>query len=252
MKKKFSLEINSPCNENFSKMTENESGSFCNSCAKNVVDLSTKTNREVADFISNNKEKNICARMRTSQLEEEFEINDTSKINNFKYAVAVAASVLLTSNVVGQDKTPIKTEVNAPKHNPEIMGKIAYVQPQKDIVSFTLQGRILENKTKKPLSDSKYKNIKIFISGVSVGVNSKTGAFSIPLKLSNKTSQIQVNISCDDYTLNKTIILDLSKIKNEILNLDILINSEKEMQNYKIMGGLGVNYIDNKKTSKLS
>ena len=253
MKKKFSLEINSPCNENFSKMTANDSGSFCNSCAKNVIDLSTKTNREVADFISNNKEKNICARMRTSQLEEEFEINDTSKINNLKYAVAVAASVLLTSNVVGQEKTTVKTEVNSLKNNREIMGKIAYVQPQKDIVSFSLQGRILENATKKPLSDSKYKNLKIYISGTSVAINSKTGAFSIPLKLSNTTSQIQVNISCDDYTLNKTIMIDLNKIKNGILNLDILINSEKEMQNYKIMGGLGVNYIDSKKSSaKLS
>lgn len=252
MKKKFSLEINSPCNENFSKMTANESGSFCNSCAKNVIDLSTKTNREVADFISNNKEKNICARMRTSQLEEEFEINDTSKINNFKYAVAVAASVLLTSNVVGQEKTPAKSEINCPKPNPAIMGKIAYVQPQKEIVSFTLQGNILENATKKPLSEKSFPNIRMYISGTSVAVNPKTGAYSIPVSMANDAFQLQVTISCDDATLNKTILIDLSKIKNGILNFDILIDSEKEMHNYKIMGGLGINYIDNKKSSKLS
>lgn len=250
MQKKFSLEIKTPCHENFSRMTANENGSFCNSCAKNVIDLSTKTNSEVANFISNNKDKNICARMRTSQLEEEFVINETSAVNNLKYAVAVAASILLTSNVVGQEKTPVKTEINCPKPNPNqemLMGKIAYIQPQKEIVSFKLQGRILEKATKKPLSEKKYPNMTIYVSGLSESVNPKTGAFSLQMDLNKNTKEIRINVNCDDFTFSRTITIDLNTVKNGILNLDILIDSEKEMQNYKIMGGLGVNYIDTKK-----
>lgn len=246
MKKKFTLEIQSPCSENFDKMKPNSGGSFCNSCAKNVIDLSTKTNSEVANFISNNKDKNICARMRTSQLEEEFVLNETSAVNNLKYAVAVAASILLTSNVVGQEKTPVKTEINCPKPNREIMGKIAYVQPKKDVISFTLQGKILEKTSKKPLSDKKYPNLTIYVSGISAQVNPKTGVFSLPMDLNKNNKEIRININCDDYTFSRTFTIDLNTIKNGVLNMDILIDSEKEMQNYKIMGGLGVNYIDTK------
>ena len=58
MKKKFSIEIKTPCHENFNNMIPNANGSFCNSCAKNVIDLSTKTNSEVAKFIVETKDKN--------------------------------------------------------------------------------------------------------------------------------------------------------------------------------------------------
>ncbi|GAA6764801.1 hypothetical protein AAFH68_07340 [Flavobacterium sp. CGRL1] len=64
MKKKFTLEIANPCSENFDKMIPNANGSFCNSCMKNVIDLSKKTNSEVAKFIAENKDRSICARLK--------------------------------------------------------------------------------------------------------------------------------------------------------------------------------------------
>jgi len=247
MKKKFSLEIKTPCSENFDKMIPNSNGSFCNSCAKNVIDLSTKTNSEVARFIAENKDKSICARLKTSQLEEEFEFNEISKSNNFKYAVAVAASVLLTSNVVGQEKQPVKTDVGCVKPNPHVVGKIAYQESK--TVSFVLSGKILEKATKKPLSKENFPELQIYVSGsnVSVKVDSKTGAYSIPLILDKKTSEIYVTINSNDSSYSKSMKIDLSKIKNNSLILNLTIDSETEMKNYQIMGGLGVNYIDNKK-----
>jgi len=247
MKKIFSLEINTPCQEKFDKMIPNSNGSFCNSCAKNVIDLSTKTNSEVARFIAENKNKSICARLKTSQLEKEFEFNEIPRSNNFKYAVAVAASVLLSSNVVGQEKEPIKTEVGCVKSNPHIVGKIAYQEGK--IVSFVLSGKILEKSTKKPLSIKKYPELTILVSGsnVAVKVDPKTGAYAIPLLLDKKTSEIFITINSDDSSYSKSMKIDLSKIRNNSIILNLSIDSETEMENYKIMGGLGVNYIDNKK-----
>ena len=247
MKKKFSLEIKTPCSENFDKMIPNSNGSFCNSCAKNVIDLSTKTNSEVARFIAENKNKSICARLKTSQLEEEFEINEISKSNNFKYAVAVAASVLLTSNVIGQEKEPVRTELGCVKSNPHVVGKIAYQEGK--LVSFVLSGKVLEKSTKKPLSNKKYPELTIFVSGsnVSVKVDPKTGAYSIPLLLDKKTSELFVTINSSDSSYSKSMKIDLSKIRNNSLILNLSIDSETEMERYQIMGGLGVNYIDNKK-----
>lgn len=252
MKKKFTLEIKSPCQENFNNMIPNSKGSFCDSCAKNVIDLSTKTNSEVALFISENKNKSICARLRTSQLEEEFETNEISKSNNFKYAIAVAASVLLTTNVVGQEKQPVKTEINCPKPNPHVVGKIAYQDTK--AVSITIKGKILEKNTKKPLSNKNYPNLTISISGLnsSVKINPKTGEYQTPALLTNKSQEIHVTISSDSHSLSKTIKIDLNKIKNKELILNISIDSETEMQNYQILGGLGINYIDIKKSDKIS
>ncbi|GAA4046609.1 hypothetical protein GCM10022388_10120 [Flavobacterium chungnamense] len=247
MKMKFSLEIKTPCSENFDKMIPNSNGSFCNSCAKNVIDLSTKTNSEVARFIAENKNKSICARLKNSQLEEEFEINEISKSNNFKYAVAVAASVLLTSNVIGQEKEPVRTELGCVKSNPHVVGKIAYQEGK--LVSFILSGKVLEKSTKKPLSNKKYPELTIFVSGsnVSVKVDPKTGAYSIPLLLDKKTSELFVTINSSDSSYSKSMKIDLSKIRNNSLILNLSIDSETEMERYQIMGGLGVNYIDNKK-----
>jgi len=247
MKTKFSLEIKTPCSENFDKMIPNSKGSFCSSCAKNVIDLSTKTNSEVARFITENKGKNICARLKTSQLEDAFEINEISKSNNFKYAVAVAASVLLTSNVVGQEKEPVKTEVGCAKPNPHIVGKIAYQESKK--VSFILSGKILEKSTKKPLSNKKYPELKFYAFGsnVQVNIDPKTGTYSIPLLLDENTSEIYVTINSNGFSYSKNIKIDLTKIKNNSLKLNFSIDSETEMQNHLIMGGLGVNYSDNKK-----
>lgn len=247
MKKKFSLEIKSPCNENFNKMIPNYNGSFCNSCAKNVIDLSKKTNSEIARFITENKNKSICARLKTSQLEEEFELNEISRINNFKYATAVAATILLTSTIVGQEKVIVKTEVGCAKPNPHIVGKIAYQKTK--MISFVLSGKILEKSTKKPLSTKKYPVLHIFVSGsnVSVKVDPKTGAYSIPLLLDKKTTDIYVSINSEDSSYSKNMKIDLTKIKNNSLILNLSIDAETEMQNYQIMGGLGVNYSDTKK-----
>ncbi|OXA98910.1 hypothetical protein [Flavobacterium pectinovorum] len=249
MKKKFTLEIASPCSENFDKMIPNSKGSFCNSCAKNVIDLSSKSNSEVAKFIAENKGKNICARIKSTQLQEEFAYNETSKINNFKYA-AIAASVLLASNVSAQEKEPIQTEITSPKLNNHIVGKIAFKQPVEEEVSIIVKGKILDSKTNKPLNNKTYPNLMLTIndSPTPFKVNAKTGEFAIPLKVLKNSDNLYLSIVSGDYYLSKTIPFDIKSVKGNVLKQDIIIETE-ELTKVMIMGGLGINYID-KKASK--
>ena len=165
MKKQFSLKIKNPCEAKFSEMIPNTQGSFCSSCAKNVIDLSRKTNSEVAKILAQSKDSSICARLKTSQLEQVFEHNEVSKLNSFKYATAIAASVLLTSNVVAQEKEPVKTEVDCAKPQRIVMGKMMYREPVSKVISFSIQGKLLDSKTKKPLSAKLYPNLSIYING---------------------------------------------------------------------------------------
>ncbi|MEN2487868.1 hypothetical protein AAYQ05_08710 [Flavobacterium sp. B11] len=244
MKKKFTLEIATPCSENFDKMIPNSQGSFCNSCMKNVIDLSKKTNSEVAKFINENKDKNICARLKTKQLEEEFVYNETSKINSLKYAT-VAASVLLASNLVAQEKEPIKTEISCPKPDVYKVGKVAYNQIQNEEVSIIIKGKLLEAKTNKSFDRKTYSNLMIAFSGSQnpVKVNYKTGEFSIESKVLKNSKTLMVTITANDYYLSKEISFDVKSIKNNVLMKNIIVGSE-ELNRIYIAGGLGINYTE--------
>lgn len=250
MKKKFTLEIASPCSENFDKMIPNANGSFCHSCMKNVIDLSKKTNSEVAKFISENKDRNICARLKTTQLEEEFQFNETSKIANLKYA-AVAASILLASNVSGQEKATVETEIRVQKPAHYTVGKVAYVQNEEE-QSIFVKGKLLEAKTNKPFDRKIYRNLSISINGSksNIKMDSKTGEFLIPIVVAKDSKTFEVTITADDYYLSKTINFDVNRVKDNVLIKNIIISAD-ELSRIYIAGGLGINYIQEKRTKEI-
>ncbi|SHH59099.1 hypothetical protein [Flavobacterium johnsoniae] len=242
MKKKFTLEIANPCSENFDKMIPNANGSFCNSCMKNVIDLSKKKNSEVAKFIAENKDRSICARLKTTQLEEQFEYNETSKINTLKYA-AVAASVLLASNLTAQEKEPVKTEISCTKPNAYKVGKVAYNHTVNQEISIIIKGKLLEANTNKPFNRETYPNLMLAVDGSQnpVKVNPKTGEFSIETKILKNTRSLMVTITGNDYYLSKEIDFDLKSVKNNVLTQNIIIGAE-ELTKIYLAGGLGINY----------
>ncbi|KRB56533.1 hypothetical protein [Flavobacterium sp. Root186] len=243
MKKKFTLEIKNPCSENFDKMIPNTGGSFCNSCMKNVIDLSKKTNSEVAKFIAGNKDRNICARLKTTQLEEQFVYSETSKINTLKYA-AVAATVLLTSNLTAQEKEPVKIEKACaePMHR---LGKVISNQVLNEVVLVTVKGKVLEAKTHKPFDKETYPDLMLAVNGsqTPVKVNPKTGEFSIPAQVSKNSKTLIVTITGSDYYLSKEIPFTIKAVKNNVLSQNIIIDAE-ELTKIFIAGGLGINYTD--------
>ncbi|MEN2415265.1 hypothetical protein [Flavobacterium mesophilum] len=243
MKKKFTLEIASPCSQNFDKMIPNANGSFCNSCMKNVIDLSKKTNSEVARFISENKDRNICARLKTTQLKEEFQYNETSKINNLKYA-AVVASILLASNMTGQEKVTVETEIGVPQPANYIVGKVANVQNIAE-QSIIIKGKLLEAKTNKPFDRKIFSHLTLSINGSErVKVNSKTGYFSIPIKVLSGRDTLEVIVQSSNYYLSKTIPFNIEMVKGGILTQDIIVNEEDLSQAVILtLGGLGINYL---------
>ncbi|PBJ06817.1 hypothetical protein [Flavobacterium sp. ACN6] len=242
MKKKFTLEIANPCSENFDNMIPNSNGSFCDSCMKNVIDLSRKTNSEIAKFITESKDKNICARLKVSQLEEEFQHNETSRIANLKYA-AVAASVLITSNIAAQQKEPIKTEIACAKPNTYKLGKVVQSHVVEKEVLITIKGKLLEAKTNKPFNKEEYPNLILFInsSEKAVKINPKTGEFSISTQILKDSKTLMVTVSGDDYYLSKEIPFNINRVKGNVLEQNIIIASD-ELTKIYIAGGLGINY----------
>lgn len=243
MKKKFTLEIAEPCSENFDKMIPNAKGSFCNSCMKNVIDLSKKTNSEVAKFISENKDKKICARLKTTQLEDEFQYNETSKSNSLKFA-AVAASVLFVSNLSAQENKKPVTEISASQTNPYKIGKVSSNQNLNKEISINIKGKLLEAKTNKPFDKELYSNLMLAVNGSqeAVKVNPKTGEFAINTTILKNSKTLIITITSNDYYLSKEIPFVVKSVKNNVLSKNIIIAAE-ELTKVYIAGGLGINYI---------
>jgi hypothetical protein len=251
MKKKFTLEIANPCTENFDKMIPNSNGSFCDSCVKNVIDLSNKRNSEIARIILESKGKNICARIKTTQLKEEFEYNETSGINNFKYAT-IAASVLLTSTVIGQEKARVATEISVQKPTNHIVGKIAFNPRSQEEISIVVKGKILDSKTNRPLNNKIYPNLMLTINDTATPfkVNTETGEFAIPLKVLKNSNNLSITVVTGDYYFSELLPFDIKSVKGNVLKQDIIIETE-ELTKIMIMGGLGVNYVGEKERREI-
>jgi hypothetical protein len=251
MKKTFNLQIAEPCHEDFNKMTLNKNGSYCDSCAKNVIDLSNKTDYEIGKFISEAKDKsNICARLNVKQLETDFSYFTPERNNPMKYVATIAATVLLGSTMTGQSKTPPKTVQTEPRIQDHLVGKIAMPVANR-IISFTLKGKLINTNTNNPLSQKLYPNQSLYINGNTAKINHKTGDFEIPLQLNSDTSTISVYIYNNDLTFSKEISINIKAIKNNELRQNITINPN-EFRQSKVAGGLGVIFQDDKKALKNS
>lgn len=65
------LTIPTPCQQSWDKMTPNQQGRFCASCAKTVVDFSAMSDAELIQYFENLKNEDVCGRVRPQQLNRE-------------------------------------------------------------------------------------------------------------------------------------------------------------------------------------
>lgn len=69
MEAKHKITIPKPCHEDWNKMTPDETGRFCNSCSKSVVDFTQMLPDEIQDFFIKNKGQKVCGRFQNKQLD---------------------------------------------------------------------------------------------------------------------------------------------------------------------------------------
>ncbi len=69
------LSIADPCKEDWDGMSPSEKGRFCNSCEKQVVDLSRMTDLEIIQLIDDNPGVKMCGNAKPSQLGRPIQYN---------------------------------------------------------------------------------------------------------------------------------------------------------------------------------
>lgn len=67
MKKSLTLSIPQPCGEDWNSFTPTDTGGFCSSCNKNVIDFTHTSEADIQDFFRHQATP-VCGRFRTHQL----------------------------------------------------------------------------------------------------------------------------------------------------------------------------------------
>lgn len=104
MRRKLTLRIKSPCQENWNSFPKKGDTGFCGRCQRGVIDFTGKSDREILEIIEKSHGR-ICGRARTSQLRT-YHFNDGSPVAD-KAAIFTAAILGLSplGDAVGQSLT---------------------------------------------------------------------------------------------------------------------------------------------------
>lgn len=118
--------IPKPCHENWSNMTSEEKGRFCQVCSKSVWDFTTSSDLEIITDFSENP--NICANFRADQLDR----NLSYSFINSLFAKFAVGFVLTSGGIVSAQTQP---KVNHPTKTDvplKVKGEIVQVSPPKN------------------------------------------------------------------------------------------------------------------------
>jgi len=63
------IQINKPCHEDWSEMTSEAQGKFCNACEKSVVDFSMMSDAQILNYFSQPKSQKVCGRFNADQVD---------------------------------------------------------------------------------------------------------------------------------------------------------------------------------------
>ncbi len=68
MDQKLNITIPKPCHEDWNSMTPDQTGRFCGSCTKSVVDFTDKTTTEIQQYFIENQGQKVCGRFMNEQI----------------------------------------------------------------------------------------------------------------------------------------------------------------------------------------
>lgn len=111
MKATYQVRIETPCSEDWSKMTPVEKGRYCAACQKTVVDMTLMSDREIQDFFMRS-EGEVCAQMHTDQQNRNLITHEATKSKGWRYLWGLLVAGLFSSQEVkAQGKATIKPAV---------------------------------------------------------------------------------------------------------------------------------------------
>jgi hypothetical protein len=90
MSSNFKIQISNPCHEKWGEMIDNNTGKFCNSCQKSVVDFTNFSDLDLRNWFKENQGES-CGRFKPEQLDRLIHVKSNFAISRFKPSLIVAS-----------------------------------------------------------------------------------------------------------------------------------------------------------------
>ncbi len=65
----YKITIPEPCRQSWDKMTPDDTGRYCHSCKKSVIDFTSKTDEEITQYILDHANGTLCGRFKYTQVQ---------------------------------------------------------------------------------------------------------------------------------------------------------------------------------------
>lgn len=175
MKNAIRISVETPCHEKFEDFKKTDTGGFCGSCEKEVIDFTAMTSAELVTHFSNSS-KTTCGRFKKSQLKTYHPMKNTSNTSFVSRGLAIMSFSLLSLCAIqttnAQDVATNENPTEVPIQNQNmLMGKIA-------IQKHTVTGTVLDEE-KTPLPGT-----NVVLKGTAIGTQTDfDGKFEFPRAL---------------------------------------------------------------------
>ena len=215
MKDETYIQINTPCHENWAKMTPEDKGRFCSLCNKSVIDFSLMTDNEILKHLKK-ENSDLCGRFSVTQLQRPIRETQLQPKKNWRYWLAsISALLFLINRSEAQTKNAVNTHNNpsiTPKDSMELTkGKILITPTATDI----LKGTVVDS-AGKPMEGA---SIRVKENGVGVTADNK-GNFHLNIKHLPETFTIVVayiGYETQRIPINKATLKEVTiRMKEEI------------------------------------
>jgi hypothetical protein len=197
--KKIQLSIPKPCQENWDAMTPREQGRFCGSCQKTVVDFSTMSDRQIAEFFKRPL-SSVCGRFVADQLDRDIAL-PKKRIPWIRYFFQISLpAFLLSAKAQAQGRVVVKGDtICASPSVPD------HAKAPIDTSERTITGKITdENGNPIPFPS-------IVIKGTDYGVAAnEKGEFTLTGKLGNLLIISSVGFESREYLITSSSYLNIS------------------------------------------
>ncbi len=111
----MTLNIPTPCNENWNKMTPTEQGAFCKKCALEVIDFSNKSSEEIKRTLLENNGKHFCGKIKKSQLDainQDYSLWENQTVKTFQSKFLWACLIVFGMTFLGNSTSLYAQENN--------------------------------------------------------------------------------------------------------------------------------------------
>ncbi len=234
------LKLDNPCGENWYDMESNEKGAFCNSCAKTVIDFTQLSPHEISEQMKNSK-GNICARIKSSQLQIPIPEIQAEQKFNIPYSNVAAGIMIAGSLTMGPElramESPVQTEIR-PNSEPILLeeNKLKIQQSPKSVLDeyVILKGQVLNSYDQQAIENAK---ISFFsIDQRITCYSNKDGYYSLKIPKELIDNDNVIRISFEDM-VHKTINPESFVTKD-------LIYSKTEINEFHKFQAFGEYFID--------